>query len=430
MNASPTTQPAPIRDLAVLVKMFPKLSETFILEEILGLERMGVNLQIYALSPPTDAVSHAAVSEVRAGVTQVPVVRWMNTLHFVVAHARALAASPLAYLSAFASSMQTGAGWKCFSQAAWLARALRRDGRTHLHVHFISSTADVAQLAAGMASLPFSVSAHAKDIYLSDRDNLRRKLQAARFTVTCTKFNADTLSAIAPAARVHRMYHGVDRRKFVGGDRGSACSVPLLLSVGRLRAKKGLDLLIDACLLLRNAGRSFRCEIVGYGEEREALFRRIEAHGLNETVHLLGKMTREQVIDRYRSATVYVQPSRITEDGDRDGIPNVLLEAMAMELPVVASDVSGIPELIEHDRNGLLVPPEDPRSLAAAIESLLVNGETGGRLGEAARRTVTERFDNDLNLQLLCRLLRDSALQGQPAVGDVTASFRAQSITK
>jgi glycosyltransferase involved in cell wall biosynthesis len=394
------------RPLGVLVKIYPKLSETFILEELLGLERMGWALRLYALASATDAITHPAVARVRAPLVTLPVSMHGQVRVFASRHARLFGASPLRYLGAFAAALRRGVpGLHDFARAGWLAGQLRDDGVTHLHTHFISTPADVAELVARLTALPFSISAHAKDIYLSDPADLRRKLLAARFTVTCTEFNRRTLDAIAPQALVYRMHHGVDHTLFQPARRTAPPAVPLILSVGRLRAKKGLDTLIDACAMLHQRGRAFACEIVGYGEEQAALQARIERFGLTDRVRLAGKLAREQVIARYARAAVYVQPSRIAADGDRDGIPNVLLEAMAMGLPVVASSVSGIPELVGHGHNGLLVEPDDPQALADAIMQLLNEPQRCADLGCRARRTVTDHFDNDRNLRLLAELL-------------------------
>lgn len=393
--------------VGLLVKIFPKLSETFILEEVLGLERLGVPLRLYALRAPTDAITHPDVARVRAPLTVVP--QWVPGQRRAIAarHVRLFAAAPLRYLRALLAAAGRGAAAE-FAQAGWLAQQLRNDGIGHLHTHFISMPADVAELAAAMAALPFSLSAHAKDIYLSSSDDLKRKLEAARFTVTCTEFNRQTLAAAAPRARVHRMYHGVDGMTFHPSRRARPAAPPLILSVGRLRAKKGLDTLIDACALLRERGEAFQCEIIGYGEEHERLLARIVRQGLSGMVNMTGKQPRGQVIQAYARAAVYVQPSRIAQDGDRDGIPNVMLEAMAMELPVVASRVSGIPEVIEDGVNGALVEAGDARALADALVRVLADAPLRARLGAAARRTVLERFDNDRNLELVVRLLREA----------------------
>ena len=410
------------RPLGVLVKIYPKLSETFILEEILGLERLGLPLRLYALAPATDAITHPAVAQVRAPLTTLPTAALKNAWAHTTRHAQLLWAAPLRYLGTLASALGRGRrGLNDFVRAGWLAAQLRDDGVQHLHCHFISTPADIAELAARLLALPFSISAHAKDIYLADPLDLKRKLEAARFTVTCTEVNRQTLAAIAPQAGVHRMYHGVDHALFHPVRRRLAGDVPLIVSVGRLREKKGLDTLIDACATLRARGESFACEIVGYGEEQARLEAQIARLDLTAQVRLVGKLAREQVIERYARAAVYVQPARIAADGDRDGIPNVLLEAMAMGLPVVASRVSGIPELVASGVNGVLVEPDDPTTLADAIGHLLRQPAVCADLGCRARETVTDLFDNDHNLRLLCALLQQPTEVPAAAIGGAAA---------
>jgi glycosyltransferase involved in cell wall biosynthesis len=395
--------------LGFLVNTWPKLSETFILEEVIGLERQGVDLRLYALGEPTDHITHGAVSRVRSVLARVPAS--LQSRELIERHTRIALAAPLRYAQAlFAASVRGRAGWQDFLRAGWLAAQLKLDGVAHLHTHFISRPADIAQLASRMLGIPFSISAHAKDIYLSDAADLRRKLNAAKFTVTCTSANCAALAEIAPEAAVKLMYHGVDHSVFHPSRRLAAepSEPPLILAVGRLRAKKGLDTLIDACRLLHERGCRVRCEIIGYGPEHDALAQRIENAGLGRHVRLAGKLAREQVIERYARAAVFVQPSRITADGDRDGIPNVLLEAMAMALPVVASRISGIPEVVRDGVNGLLVDADAPLALAEAIERVLHYPAHSAAMGLAARRTVAEAFDNDVNLGVLMGLLEPS----------------------
>ena len=394
------------RPLGLLVKIFPKLSETFVLEEVLALEKLGVALRIYTLADPTDTLTHDAVARVAAPVVQVPGSARGHWGRFATLHLRLLGSAPLRYLRALRLAAGRGKpGLRDFARAGWLAGQLRHDGVEHLHTHFIASPADLAEIVSHLSGIPFSISAHAKDIYLSDAADLRRKLKAARFTVTCTEFNCRTLRSMAPDAAVHRMYHGIDQGVFHPRVRVATGLAPLILSVGRLRAKKGLDTLIDACRLLRGRGLPFRCEIVGYGEEHARLKHLIDSYDLGDCVTLPGKMVRDGVIERYARTAVYVQPSRITADGDRDGIPNVLLEAMAVGLPVVASRVSGIPELVRHRQNGLLVEADDPAALADAIAELIGDEALGAKLGRNARATVTENFNNHRNLQLVLQLL-------------------------
>jgi glycosyltransferase involved in cell wall biosynthesis len=394
----------PAAPLAMLVKTWPKLSETFILEEVLGLERAGVALRLYALAPPSDEIRHPVVATVRAPLVTVPPPTARHALGYLLRHLAVAAASPLRYVRALGSAWRQRTGSE-FLRGGWLAAQLARDGVAHLHAHFISTPAEVAAAMAAISGLPFSISAHAKDIYTSRDGDLQRRLRAARFTVTCTEANRRALAALAPEARVQRMYHGIDHGLFHPGRRQAASGMPLVLAVGRLRAKKGLDTLIDACRLLRSRGLALRCQIVGYGEEQGRLQAQIDERGLTDTVQLLGKLAREQVIACYAQTQVFVQPSRITADGDRDGIPNVLLEAMAMGLPVVATRVSGIPEVVRHHESGLLVEPDDAAALADAIGWVIEHPVPAASLGRSARAVVTRSFDNDLNLQLLTRLL-------------------------
>lgn len=397
--------------LALLVKTFPKLSETFVMEEVLGLERLGAQVRVYTLEPPSDAVQHAAAKRVRAACLTVPPVRLGFGLDHAARHAQLLLSRPLRYLSALRQAAARGReGLRAFVRAGWLSVQLDQDGIDHVHAHFINTPADVAELVSELSGKTFSLSAHAKDIYLGDVRDLRRKLEAAKFTVSCTEFNCRALRAMSPVARVYRMYHGVDHGVF---NHGCKCktpsSPPVVLAVGRLREKKGFDTLIEACSLLRARGQSFRCDIVGYGEQQTRLQALIEHHALADVVCLVGKRTREELLTRYGSAAVFVQPSRVTSDGDRDGIPNVLLEAMAVGVPVVATCVSGIPEVIHDDRNGLLVEPDDPGALAHAIGNLLDDQRRGGakteRLVDAAGQTVRTHFDNDRNLHVVLGLL-------------------------
>ena len=225
------------------------------------------------------------------------------------------------------------------------------------------------------------------------------------------------LATVAPRAKVHRMYHGVDHALFHPRVRLGAAGSPLIVSVGRLRPKKGLDRLVAACALLRDRGVDFACEIVGYGPEHAALQKQIDGQRLGWHVRLVGKLAREEVIERYAHAAIYVQPSIVAASEPRRRASNVLLEAMAIGLPVVATRVSGIPELVRHGVNGVLVEPDRPAALADAIERLLDEPRRCADLGCRARATVVDAFDNDTNLKLLCTLLQPPPAAPSPAAG-------------
>ncbi|HZP88672.1 MAG TPA: glycosyltransferase [Burkholderiales bacterium] len=406
---------APASPVAFLVKTFPKLSETFILEEILGLERLGLDLHVYALQRPTDSIQHEAVANVRALVSYLRPHRQV-WLHDLICHLSLALTHPVRYAKGFALALrrEEPGRWADFSLACALAKQLIRRRSTHLHAHFVSQPGAVAELAAGLCGIGYSISAHAKDIYTSSARVLERKLNGARFTVTCTRHNQQYLRSHAPSARqVHAMYHGIDAERFRPLPDPARPGRPLILSVGRLRAKKGFGTLIAACALLRERGIAFDCEIVGYGEEQPNLAASIDAAHIGDRVRLVGTMNHTALVQRYAAAAIFAAPSQISADGDRDGIPNVMLEAMAMELPVVASRVSGIPEVIVDGVNGRLVEPGSATALADALSELLSSATLRERLGRSARRTVIEHFDNDSNLRLLHGLLRQAIDQPQ-----------------
>ncbi len=305
------------KPLAILVKRFPKLSETFILNEVLALEAMGWPVTIFTLHAPSDSVVHGDVARVRAKIVQLEQSR----------------------------------------PAAHLAAACGMRGIAHIHAHFADEPAALAMAAAKQAGIGFSISAHAKDIYLADPARLRRVMGAARFVATCTSYNAEFLRRAAPGVPVAKLYHGIDCGKFscIGH---KPDQLPLILGIGRLRSKKGFDTLIEACGVLKDQGRAFACEIIGYGPEQARLKKLIGKLGLARQVRMPGKLAHEAVVERIAAASVFALPCRIDADGDRDGIPNVILEAMAAGVPVVSTPVSGVPEVISDGHSGLLVPPD------------------------------------------------------------------------
>jgi len=393
--------------VAFLVKTYPKLSETFILGEILGLEARGLPLTVFALQRPTDALQQDANRRVRAQVHYLG-----DAADGVIAalreHAAQLLRSPLRYLRVLGSRVRQHprTALRDVALAGRLARHMRTLGLRHVHAHFASHPGMVASLAAALTGGTYSISAHAKDIYLADPAELRGRMAGAAFTVTCTCHNQQHLRGIAaPGTPVHLMYHGIDFRRFAPEPRPENPAVPLVLAVGRLRDKKGFAALVEACARLRDQGLVFRCEIVGYGEEQARLEALIRRHCIEDRVRLAGVMTHAELAKRYQAAAVFAAPCRIADDGDRDGIPNVLLEAMAMELPVVSTPVSGIPEVVHDRETGMLVPPDDPKALAATLSLLLSDPALRRHLGAAARRWVQRHFDNDRNLDTVHGLL-------------------------
>jgi glycosyltransferase involved in cell wall biosynthesis len=262
---------------------------------------------------------------------------------------------------------------------------------------------------------PFSFTAHAKDIYeqkLNPGDLLDRKFDSARFAVTCTAANHDHLrSRGIDCTNLHTIYHGLDTSLFSPAENDATNAAPIILAVGRYVEKKGFLDLIAACAQLQQRGVAFAARIVGEeGDAGPAMRDLIARHGLQNVITLAPPAPQKELKEIYARATVFALPCRIADSGDRDGIPNVLAEAMAMELPVVTTDVSGIPELVHHQRTGLLVKPGDPDGLAAALENVLVaRPEARAALGRAARAIIKERFDSQTTT-LSLKALFDQAL--------------------
>jgi glycosyltransferase involved in cell wall biosynthesis len=420
-----TQRQRPSGRVAYLLKRFPRLSETFILHEILELERQGLDLHLFSILNPNDEIVHADVSRVRAPVAYLPA-GWRGTWAMLRAHLALVRRGPRRYVGAVAYALQPRrstpfnqrlAGVQYFWHAGWLARAFEQDGITHLHAHFAHVPASVAHVVHLLTGLPYSVTAHAKDIYTSPPDRLAIRLRAARFVVTCTGYNAQYLAGLmgtAAAQRLHRIYHGVDLHRFgpnscTAPDPRTPGDTPTILAVGRLVEKKGYPYLIDACRLLIDRGYDVRLRIVGAGEMKDALRRHIAEVGLDERVELLGARSQDEVIELYRTATVFTLPCVVLDNGDRDGIPNVLVEAMRVGLPVISTAVSGIPELVVDEETGLLVPPRDAQALASALGRLLDDAELRARLAAGAAHRVAHEFDLAANAAMLKALLVEAA---------------------
>ncbi len=387
-----------------VMKRYPRLSETFILNEIRAMERLGTRLHIYSLLPPEPPPHHPMVADVKARLHALPEQLRAKALVVASAHARMLAAAPLRYAGTAlrallwsAASTRPWSVWKQFARGGYLADTCRQAGIRHIHAHFANAPAAVAHFASLMAGVSFSFTAHAKDLYLTRPRVIRRRARVATFVATCTAYNVRYLHGLLRAGddKVQLVYHGIDLSQFSAAAPVQAMpdAARLLLSVGRLVEKKGHDDLIAACAMLHERGRQFRCMIVGEGPLRQALQGQIDRLGLADVVALAGAMTHADLISLYARASVFALSPRITENGDRDGIPNVIAEAMAVGVPVVSTGVSGIPELVLDGHTGLLVPPNQPQRLAEAIERLFADPGQAATLASAARDRLTREFD-------------------------------------
>jgi len=303
-----------------------------------------------------------------------------------------------------------------FLQAGHLT-ALRLYDRpvAHIHAHFCHTPTSVALFASELTGLPFSFTAHAKDIYTSEPDQLARKIHKARFVVTCTGYNARYLTELkrsaGAATPIHTIYHGIDLDFFSFTHRPAPSPPYLILSVGRIVPKKGYDDLLKALQLLDNAGLDFQFVQIGTGEIESRIRTLVGELGLSHRVTMLGTLTHKEVIAWYRKAHCFALACKVAPNGDRDGIPNVLIEAMAVGLPVVATRVSAIPELVEAGVTGTLIEPEEPAAMARAITHVLLHPQAHANEVKRARARVEEEFDNRRCVMRLQRLFKE-ALDG------------------
>lgn len=387
--------------IAVVLKGYPRLSETFIAQEIRALELAGLPLRLVSLRHPTDTRVHPVHREITAGVRYLP--EYLHQEPFRVLHGLRRAARLPGFARARALWLRdlardrTRNRIRRFGQAAVLAAELE-DDVAMIYAHFLHTPASVARYAAIMRGLPWSVSAHAKDIWTSPDWEKAEKLADCAWAVTCTAANRDHLASLAPEGRVRLLYHGLDLSRFpdpgplpAGPDGTDPTRPVILVGVGRLVEKKGWDTVLDALAELP-AGLSWRFLHIGGGPLRDRLKEQAGRLGISDRVDWLGARAQAEVIEAYGRADLFVLASRIAGDGDRDGLPNVLMEAQSQRLAVVATRVSAIPEFIDDGKNGLLVAPDDAAGLSAALGDLIRDPARRSEMGEAGRRKLEGAF--------------------------------------
>ncbi|MCG3119079.1 MAG: D-inositol-3-phosphate glycosyltransferase [bacterium] len=421
VEAQPNSRPRGASKVGFILKGYPRLSETFIVNEILLLEQLGQPLHIFAMRNPGESKVHDSVRRVRAQVTYIPDYFWRFFFSFIGANLRLWWNRPGCYWRAFCFAsgrslrQRSSSTIKRFAQAAYLVqKSLPGTNVAHLHAHFSHGPTTVAYFASWLTGMGYSFSAHAKDIYLQEHDFLREKIRRAQFVVTCTEFNRAYLARVAGAdAPVFRVYHGNDLELFKperAPIANAAC--PVILSIGRFVPKKGFPVLVQALQQLRQAGLEFQSYLIGGGPLKNELEKLIMDLGLQNQVTLLPQMSQTELWSYYRRADVFALACEVQNDGDRDGIPNVLVEAMAMGIPVVSTAISGIPELVEHGVSGLLTPEKNSAAVAVALESLLRHPELARRLGAAGRAKVEREFDALRNIEKIGVLLRTALRRG------------------
>jgi glycosyltransferase involved in cell wall biosynthesis len=410
-KARPTPR-VPLR-VGYLVSRFPKLSETFVLYEALALRELDVDVAIYPLKHERETVAHPDVARLRGRVHQ--------------PRRRALAAArALAHYARRRPRALVGAVWDA-TRGSWgrrrtltgslatlplaveMAYAMEQTGVEHAHAHFASHATTAALVVRRLTGIPFRFTAHAHDIYVDQR-LLREKVAEASFVVTISEFNRALIARYAEPAdmpKVRVLHCGVDTALFAPPADRAAREELRIVCVGSLEEKKGQRFLLDACALLRERGVPFECVLVGGGASREALERQIVERELDASVRLLGPQPRDTVLELVRDADVVVLPSIVTSSGKMEGIPVALMEALACARPVVATRISGVPELVVDGETGLLVPQRDAPALADALARLHAEPELGARLGAAGRELVLREFDLRTNAAALHALIAE-----------------------
>ncbi len=417
--------------LGMILKGYPRISETFISNEILLLEKLGFSIHLISMRDPRENFTHKSVRDIRADVDYLPEPMLKGLPRFLYHNVMLALKIPREYGAALRvalrrfSRTRKSATFKHLLQAGHLVHGfLNGRGIVHLHAHFAHSPSSVALFASRLSGLPFSFTAHAKDIYTSNREQLKEKIALARFVATCTEFNKRYLTEVAEndATSIHRVYHGIDidlfsseRKEEKSVDRDGKTGEPhQIFTVARIVAKKGLPTVYKALRCLRDQGVDFRHTLVGDGDDREDILSLIRELGLSDVCQWLGTQPHETVLEHFRRSDIFVLGCEVAKDGDRDGIPNVFVESMAMGVPVVGTRVSAIPELIEDGKSGLLAPPGQPEKLAEAMRRMLTDMELRKQVIRSARQRVVQEFDNKKLIRDLAEVYR----REQPLFGD------------
>ena len=387
--------------IAYVLKVFPRLSETFVINEIRELERQGVAVHVFSLHAPPAAVPHRLLHALEAPIVQVDALE--RPSHEQLQRATALLTERIAEGHDLAERLFP----KSYVRLAVQLARFVETGFGRLHAHFASRAGHVAMLASTLLGIPYSFTAHAKDIYHEevDQEVLRVKMRLATLVVTVSDFNRQTLLRMGSGIpglerKIVRDYNGVDLALFHPA-RAEDRLPGRILAVGRLVEKKGFPVLIQACDQLARQGLPFTCDLIGSGDQEPALRALVRERRLDDAVRLRGAVPVEQVAVEMRTASVVVLPCVVAADGNVDALPTVLLEAMACGLPVVSTALSGIPEIVADGETGYLVPPGDPARLAAVMAPVLEDRALAERLGRAGRERAADRFDLRTNVARL-----------------------------
>lgn len=388
------------RPIGILVSRFPLITETFILREIEELERQGQPVVLIPMIQEHPEVVH---EEARRWEDRAVATPFMSGA-VLRAFGRAWARKPLRMFHILFWIIRKSLlhprilvkSLALFPKSVYLASLVRRMSIRHLHAHFATHPTTMAFIIASLTRISFSFTVHAHDIFV-DRTLLREKIRAATFIRSISKFNKAFLENLYPragAGKIHVVRVGIEPERYrTEDDRPSWSGAVRLLCIAAMKPYKGVPFLIEAADILRHEGIEFRLEIIGSGPLMSRVAHSVTAIDLEDRVRLCGTLPQDQVAEKIRDADIFVLPSIIAADGQMEGIPVALMEAMAAGKPVVSTSISGIPELVEHGSSGLLVDPANPRQLADALRRLIEDGELRERFAQKGREKVESDFD-------------------------------------
>ncbi len=405
------SEQAPARAVAYIMSRFPKLTETFILYEILALERHGVPVEIFPLLRERQQVSHPEALRLTERARFQPFI----SLRILAAQWRFIRRDARAYFRLWADVLKGTLGSLNFFVGALgilpktvlFALEMERLNIRHVHAHFATHPALAAFIINRLTGIPYSFTAHGSDLHV-ERRMLDKKIQSAAFAVTISRYNKEVMVAECgeeARGKIHVVHCGVDTAFFQPPAMKSESGSFSILCVGSFEEVKGHIYLVEACRLLSAMGAAYECHLIGEGPQRRRIEKQIRTSGLRDRVRLHGGVPRAEVLRTLACADVLVLASVPTRQGKREGIPVALMEAMASGLPVVASNLSGIPELVQDGVTGILVPPRDSEELALALKRLGADSALRSRMGRAGRRQILAEFDLEQNALRLLELI-------------------------
>jgi glycosyltransferase involved in cell wall biosynthesis len=379
-----------MREVAYVFERFPSFGQTFCYREVAELERQGTKVHVYSIRRPMNEPEQNWDGRI------VDRVHYLPEEKALVAEVDALLGKKAVSDEVRTAVQQWGrqSDFLRLYQAIYIGTRMQQDGLRHVHAHFAGMAARTAYWISQFFGIPFSFTAHANDIF-APREfvvSLPKLIEAAAAIVTVSDYSANDLKARFPAsaAKIHRVYNGVDLSRFHPPDPGSG--TPAIVSIGRLIEKKGFADLVNACALLTSRRRRFVCEIIGEGPLEETLRAQIASADVKGCVRLAGPQTQAEIALRLAHASIFVLACTREADGGMDNLPTVIMEAMAAGLPVISTPLGGIPEMVENEINGELVPERDPAAICAALERMISDPERARRLGDRGRQIAQEKF--------------------------------------